>query len=127
MNEKSERTRRVLVVDDHRDTLTLQAMLLRRQGYEVATASTAEAAVSVAAEQPPDLLVSDIRLPDRSGIELMRQLRGRGDLVGIAISGAADEQLVAECEAAGFAQLLVKPLPPERLLEAVKAAVPPQP
>lgn len=113
----------VLIVDDHPDTLALQAMLLRRQGHEVSTASSAAEAVAVVQQQPVDLLVSDIRLPDRSGVELMHELRPGLALGGIALTGAADERMVEACLAAGYARLLVKPIDPERLLEAVAATV----
>src|SRR5207244_8417935 len=59
--------RRVLVVDDHRDTCSGMKMMLERRGYEITVAHSAEQAVEKTHEQDFDLLISDIGLPDRSG------------------------------------------------------------
>lgn len=113
---------RVLIVDDHGDTLTLQAMLLRREGYTVETAADAATAIAIARREPVQLLVSDLRLPDRSGVELMETLRREGDVRGIALSGVLDDALVASCKRAGFSVVLQKPLSPEELIAAVASA-----
>src|SRR5207253_120564 len=81
------RHRRVLVVDDHHDTCTGMKRMLERRGYEITLAHSAEQAVEKVHSQDFDLLISDIGLPDRSGYELMREVRSSKALPGIALSG----------------------------------------
>lgn len=117
------RLRRVLLVEDHPDTLMAQAITLRKRGYEVKTAVDATTALAVAASGPLDLVISDVRLPDRSGLELMRELSAQHHLKGIALSGSASEDDVRRGREAGFVKHLMKPVPPERLIEVVEELV----
>jgi CheY-like chemotaxis protein len=76
----------------------------------------------MAARDQFDFLVSDVGLPDGSGVDLMRALRLRGDMLpGIAVSGFGHAGDVESTRAAGFLAHLVKPVDPERLLEALEA------
>jgi signal transduction histidine kinase/CheY-like chemotaxis protein len=112
--------RRVLVVDDHHDTCTGMKMMLERRGYEITVAHSAEQAVEKSHEQDFDLLISDIGLPDRSGYDLMRELRESKRLPGIALSGFGTEHDVSKARAAGFAEHLTKPINFEQLEEAIQ-------
>ena len=112
--------RRVLVVDDHRDTCTGMKMMLERRGYEITVAHSAEQAVEKTHEQDFDLLISDIGLPDRSGYDLMRELRDSKGLLGIALTGFGTEHDVSKARAAGFSEHLTKPINFERLEEAIQ-------
>src|SRR6266700_990146 len=114
------RHRRVLVVDDHYDTCTGMKMMLERRGYEITLAHSAEQAVEKVRTEDFDLLISDIGLPDRSGYELMREVRSSKALPGIALSGFGTEQDVSEARAAGFSEHLTKPINFERLEEAIQ-------
>jgi signal transduction histidine kinase/ActR/RegA family two-component response regulator len=114
------RPRRVLVVDDHYDTCTGMKMMLERRGYDITLAHTADQAVEKARKQDFDLLISDIGLPDRSGYELMKELRTVKGLRGIALSGFGMEHDVDKARAAGFSEHLTKPINFERLEEAIK-------
>jgi CheY-like chemotaxis protein len=67
--------RRVLLVDDHYDTCLGMKRMLERRGYEITVAHSAEQAVEKVRTQEFDLLISDIGLPDRSGYDLMREVR----------------------------------------------------
>jgi CheY-like chemotaxis protein len=67
-----------------------------------------------------DLLISDIGLPDRSGYDLMRELRNSKGLRGIALSGFGMEHDVSKARAAGFSEHLTKPINFERLEEAIQ-------
>ena len=111
--------RRVLVVDDHQDTCIGMKRMLERRGYEITVAHSAAQAVEKVRTQDFDLLISDIGLPDRSGYELMRELRTSKALPGIALSGFGTEQDVIEARAAGFSKHLTKPINFERLEEAI--------
>jgi CheY-like chemotaxis protein len=72
-----------------------------------------------AEEKQFDLLISDIGLPDGSGLELMRRLRERAPIPGVAISGYGTAEDVAASEAAGFSVHLTKPVDIARLRAAV--------
>ena len=67
-----------------------------------------------------DLLISDIGLPDRSGYDLMREVRSSRRLPGIALSGFGTEQDVNESRAAGFSEHLTKPINFEQLEKAIQ-------
>jgi signal transduction histidine kinase/ActR/RegA family two-component response regulator len=113
------RERRILVVDDHADTCTGMKMMLERRGYQITVAHSADQAMEKARTEKFDLLISDIGLPDRSGYELMTELRDRKGLSGIAISGFGMESDVIKSRAAGFSDHLTKPINFERLEEAI--------
>jgi CheY-like chemotaxis protein len=98
---------RILLVEDHEDTRRAMSRLLRMQGHEVTTADTVRAALDLAARETFDLLISDIGLPDGSGLELMRQLR---QVRGIALSGFGSEDDLRRSREAGFAHHLTKPV-----------------
>jgi signal transduction histidine kinase len=110
---------RLLVVDDHEDTCTGLKMILERRGYDITVAYTADQAVEKAQREKFDLLISDIGLPDRSGYELMQEMRNRG-VPGIALSGFGMESDVNRARAAGFSEHLTKPINFERLEEVIQ-------
>ncbi len=113
------RSRRLLVVDDHEDTCTGLKMILERRGYNITVAYTADEAVEKARREKFDLIISDIGLPDRSGYELMQEMRSRG-VPGIALSGFGMESDVNRARDAGFSEHLTKPINFERLEEVIQ-------
>jgi signal transduction histidine kinase len=113
--------RRVLLVDDHYDTCIGMKRMLERHGYEITVAHTAEQAVEKVRAEEFDLLISDIGLPDRSGYDLMREVRLNNDLPGIALSGFGSEQDVNQAREAGFAEHLTKPVSFERLEKTIQS------
>src|SRR6266567_1973347 len=113
--------RRVLIVDDHHDTCIGMKRMLERRGYEITVAHSAEQAVEKVRTQDFDLLISDIGLPDRSGYDLMREVRLKKDLPGIALSGFGSEQDVNQAREAGFAEHLTKPINFELLEKTMRS------
>ncbi len=113
------RAPRVLVVDDHHDTCIGMKMMLERRGYRITLAHSADQAVERAEQENFDLVISDIGLPDRSGYELMKELRASKNLRGIALSGFGMENDVSRAYAAGFTEHLTKPINFDRLEEAI--------
>src|SRR5947207_8878339 len=93
---------------------------MQRTAYEITLAHSAEQAVEKVRTQDFDLLIIDIGLPDRSGYELMREVRSSKALPGIALSGFGTEHDVNEARAAGLSEHLTKPINFERLEEAIK-------
>jgi CheY-like chemotaxis protein len=110
---------RILLVDDHTDTVSVMRLLLRRRGFQVYTAYSVDSAVKVAAEYPFDLVISDIGLPDGSGLDLFERLRSNGPLKAIAMSGFGTSQDVALSIRSGFSVHLVKPISARVLHEAI--------
>ena len=98
---------RILLVEDNTDTLRYLALVLSQRGHDVATASTLEGARAALGEPGFDLLISDIQLPDGSGLELMREL---APLPGIALSGFGSDEDIRMSESAGFSKHLTKPV-----------------
>jgi CheY-like chemotaxis protein len=111
---------RVLVVDDNEDVTRSLSLLLRANGYEVATAHDASQAMALAVSFNPQAVLLDIGLPDRDGWEVARDIRrltGGTDLKLIAISGWATAEDVARSRAAGFDHHLCKPVGFAKLAE----------
>jgi len=120
---------RVLMVDDHEDTRLAMKRMLERSGYDVRTAGSVDAAIKAIeadAHLTVDILISDIGLPDGSGLEIMRYLKERvsktaGDKTrGIAVSGFGMDEDVRRSREAGFSHHLTKPITFDRLYAALK-------
>lgn len=114
------RNYRLLVVEDHQPTLDVLARLLRREGHDVATAGTVEAALATAACGQFDLVISDLGLPDGNGIDLMVQLTRDYGLRGIALSGYGMDEDFAKTKKAGFVAHLIKPIDFQRLSQVLE-------
>jgi PAS domain S-box-containing protein len=111
--------KRILLVEDHEDTRTILESLLRRSKHEVKAAASAQEALKLATENRFDLVISDIGLPDESGITLMEQLRDQFGLKGIGLSGYGMADDIAKGRNAGFVRHLTKPIRFDRLSEAI--------
>ena len=112
--------RRILLVDDHADSISSMHLFLKAKGYEVTTADSVEVALKAVVRERVDLLVSDIGLPDGSGEDLIRRLRNMGqNLPSIALSGYGMEEDIARSRAAGFQIHLIKPVSQQNLLSAI--------
>lgn len=111
---------RILLVEDHDDTRRAVQRLLTRRGHLVETAPDFRSAIETGTRTRFDLLLSDIGLPDGSGLEIMRRLRALDPgLAGIAISGFGAESDIRNSMEAGFAEHLTKPMEFKALLEAI--------
>ena len=116
--------RRILLVEDNGDTALMMKMLLETFGYEVESAGDVAQALEAIEADPFDLLISDLGLPDRSGLELMAEIRCRGNgLKGIALSGYGREEDVRRSEQAGFSMHLTKPVDADALIEMVARVI----
>jgi signal transduction histidine kinase len=116
--------RRILLVDDHADTLAVLQKMLTRRGHEVFAAKSAAAARDLANRESFDLLISDIGLPDGSGLELMAELSETHGLRGIALSGYGAEADIERSRAAGFFGHLTKPVEIPALEKLISEAGP---
>src|SRR5436190_15745172 len=112
---------RILLVDDHVDTCTVMGKLLAARGHRVTIAHDIKSALEKVQADGFDVLVSDVGLPDGSGMELMA--KSRGELVGIAMSGFGTEADAARSLEAGFSQHLIKPVTMEKLDAALQTVM----
>lgn len=109
----------LLFVDDHEATAVIMAKLLRRRGHDVVIARSCAEAIAAFAAQKFDFLISDLSLPDGSGHELMRTMRDRYAITGIAVSGSGDEDDIQRALDSGFARHFTKPIDIECLQRAL--------
>ena len=113
---------RILLVEDHGDTARIMTRLLVRRGHEVKAAGDVASALALIDLSGFDLLVSDLGLPDRSGLDLIRELRSRGQtLPAIALSGYGQEEDVRRSREAGFNAHLTKPVDFEQFYRTITA------
>ena len=112
-------SRRVLLVEDHADTAEAARELLADASCQVVAAGSLAAALEAAGIQTFDLVLSDLGLPDGSGLDLMRDLRDRYGLRGIALTGYGMEDDIRRSREAGFVDHLVKPITYDRLVRAI--------
>jgi two-component system KDP operon response regulator KdpE len=113
----------VLVVDDEPSFLAVVAGGLRARGYEVRTACSGVAALDLAAEEVPDLVILDLGLPDLDGIDVCRQLRHwiRNPILVLTADGAEDRKVLALDE--GADDYVTKPFSMPELLARVRVAL----
>ncbi|MBD2020659.1 CBS domain-containing protein [Leptolyngbya sp. FACHB-36] len=112
---------RVLVVDDEADSCEVTTAILSACGAEVMGVTSAEAALVAFTEFKPDILVSDIGMPDTDGYSLIRQLRSTADnpIPAVALTAYAREDDRRQSLLAGFQTHLAKPVTPAELVGAV--------
>ncbi len=111
---------RILMVEDHRDTARVMTRLLRSESLKVEWAPSVAEALHLASESHFDIVVSDIGLPDGSGLDLMRQLRAKHAIQGIALSGFGMEEDIRRSREAGFAIHLTKPVNFKNLVDRIR-------
>ncbi len=119
---------RILLVEDEPATLRLLARLLRRIGHEVTTADTIGGGTAALDAGPLDLLISDIGLPDGSGLDLIRRAVARlGPIPAIALTGYGMEEDVRRSREAGFTAHLTKPIDFTKLEAMIQQVAPVRP
>ena len=121
--ETSRQRLKILLVDDHQDTCAALEKLLVRRGHLVAATHDVHSAMETAVRNQFDLLISDVALPDGTGMELMMQLRAMSGIPGIAISGFGNNGDIERSLEAGFSEHLIKPVQLEKLEAAIERAL----
>jgi DNA-binding response OmpR family regulator len=110
----------VLTVDPQEDLLATYHRLLSRQGYRVITAPTRAAGLLAVEREAPQLVISDLRLPDGDGLDIVRAARSRvPPAVAIVVSGLSDAPARRAALAAGAADFLPKPFEAAALIDLV--------
>jgi len=119
----SEGVFRILLVDDHADTCAILEKLLTGHGHKVTAARDMRSALDCTEGERFDLVISDVGLPDGSGMELMTHLKATSRIPGIAMSGFGTSADIERSLGAGFSEHLVKPITMERLESAIEAVL----
>ncbi len=118
------RPARILVVDDERSMRELLAIVLRREGYDVLLAETGRAAIELLERQPVDLLISDIKMPDLSGVEVLRAAKKIDqDILAIMITAFASTETAVEAMRLGACDYLSKPFDVDLLKMKVREKI----
>jgi hypothetical protein len=116
--------KQVMAVDDEEDARNLLKVILEEQGAVVTTAASAHDAMDALELIKPDLIVSDISMPEEDGYTFIRKLRARsssrgGDIPAVALTAFARPEDQAQALAAGFQVHLTKPIDPAKLVSSV--------
>lgn len=114
--------KRLLVIEDDPANLRLMMLLLKSAGHEVVGASNGEEGMMAARRDLPDLILCDGRMPDMSGIDVVRSLRGDAATAGIpmiAVTGLVRNEDARELIEAGFNGYIAKPFDIKAFVEQV--------
>lgn len=118
--------RSVLVVDDMQSQLDLLTNYLSRAGYDVTTANSGAAALEKIKASKPDVVVTDLVMPEVTGLELCRELKRRPETADIPVIACTTKDRKMDqtwAKKQGVAAYLVKPCTAEQLVQAVRAAL----
>ena len=116
---------RVLVVDDEESIRDLCARVLSRAGYTVITAPSGEDAVALLTREAFALVISDIRMPGISGLEVLERAKATyPEIRVVLITGFGTPQMLARAQQSGADRILTKPFNPMELLAAVREILP---
>ncbi len=114
---------RILAVDDDPVSLKLLVLLLERNGHQVHTAQNGRAALALALEEAPQMVITDWLMPEMDGLELCKRLRsteaGR-DLYILVLTGRGEEERIVEAFEAGADDYIVKPVSSKLLLARIR-------
>ena len=131
-DEKNQQGKRILVVEDHPESLELLQMMLEEEGYHVQSAETGRNAIEAVTsppadespEAPPDLILLDLRLPDMDGVDVVRALQENLPEVPPVVFLSADPpQTLKEAARSVGATSVRKPFDFDELFKAIKRAL----
>jgi DNA-binding NtrC family response regulator len=119
---------RILIIDDDVQILNMLRQTLEREGYDVLKASNGKQGIRLYREEPVDLIITDIIMPEKEGIETILELkRDYPDVKIIAISGGGrigPEEYLDMAEKLGAQRTFIKPVERKQLLNAVRNLLP---
>ncbi|MFA0960997.1 response regulator transcription factor [Roseivirga sp. BDSF3-8] len=120
----SKQLQKVLVIDDEPDIIELLKYNLKKEGYEVKTATDGKKGVEIARDFEPDLILLDIMMPHQDGVETCRQLREVPDLHGtfiIFLTARSEEYSEVAAFDIGADDYITKPIKPRALMSRISA------
>lgn len=118
---------KVLIVDDERDNLELMERRLKRRGFDVSTASTAEAGLALAFQNAPDIILMDWMMPQIDGLEATRRLKADEQTRAIPVIIFSAKSLDSErlqAAQAGADGFETKPVDLAKLLDTMARLIP---
>jgi two-component system KDP operon response regulator KdpE len=118
-----EEKQRILVVDDESQLTRVLRRSLTAQGYDVRIAGDGEFALQTFRDWPPALVITDLAMPNMSGLELCRQLRQLSDVPIIVLSVRGEESTKVEALDAGADDYITKPFGMDELLARIRATL----
>jgi len=113
--------RRILVVDDEPQITRVLRTSLSAQGYDLRVADSAETALEIMKDWTPDLIISDLAMPQMNGLELCRKVRAKSDMPIIVLSVRGEERTKVQALDAGADDYVTKPFGINELLARVRA------
>jgi len=113
----------ILVVDDERQITRVLKTALSSRGYSIRTAADGDEAVQTMREWSPDLLITDLRMPNMDGLALCKHVRAKSQMPIIVLSVKGEEQTKVEALDAGADDYVTKPFNMNELLARVRAAI----
>src|SRR5918993_1710891 len=115
---------RILVVDDERSMREFLAIMLAREGHDVVAAENGAQALAALRQRPFDLLISDIRMPDCSGIDVLREAKGlQADLPGILMTAFSSTETAIEALRSGALDYISKPFDVDEMKRVIAQAL----
>lgn len=114
--------KRILIAEDDPDAREMLSVLLAAEGFAVITAEDGQQALQIVEQAPPDLIITDIQMPNLDGIELIKRLRTHSQLrwVPIVVMSAVEGGIVRDALKAGANQATQKPMQLDGLLGLIK-------
>lgn len=117
MNE----TKKILVVDDEAQIIRVVKRILAAHQYDIRTANDGESAFEIFQEWQPDLIITDLQMPNMDGLELSRKLREISNAPIIVLSVRDEEEMIVEALDAGADDYVTKPFGTNELLARIRA------
>jgi DNA-binding response OmpR family regulator len=120
---KKPASKKILVIDDEKDLRQFSAWTLEAEGYFTLQAADGIAGIKIARQEHPDLILLDIRLPDRSGWEILEEINRSpqlNDIPVIIFTASADTAFKGRAKEMGASDYLIKPVSAEILKESVQ-------
>ena len=114
----------ILVVDDEKNILKVVSMTLKKQHYEVDTARSSEEAIDKFNQNTYDLVITDLKLPGKSGIDLLEYIKSSdSDIPVIMITAFGTIENAIQAMKKGAFNYLTKPVNPDELLTVIREAI----
>ncbi|MFM0716144.1 response regulator [Paraburkholderia strydomiana] len=113
----------ILLIEDHVDTAEVMAQLIRGLGHDVTVVGRVDDALAATQQQAFDLIVSDVGLPDGTGLDFIKAFREHSDAPAVALTGFGTDEDVRRCLSAGFTSHLTKPVNFGQLETMIESAV----
>jgi DNA-binding response OmpR family regulator len=117
---------KILIVDDDREVLQYISHLLQREGFIPLSTTSGEEAISIADNEKPDLIISDLKMPIMDGVELCWMIRQNSTIPMVPfvfLTGYDDEDLQVNGFRAGADEYLIKPIKPTILLNIIQTLI----